>query len=252
MAFCEDRYTSIGTGWPMTIDERDITTRLPSSEEAFDMSRPEQTQTLEEGTSPAGAAKISAFGSVVLLACLFGRNLVHLHRPDDDDQDHDVNGPFWKRHREMDNILLNTSLCLPSHLKLPAGLSNPNVVFTNMSIHTSTICLHQAAIFKAEKNKLPSSVSSESKIRCITAANEIASIMRTISHMDLSAVSQRPWTNGSLLTIVDESLHFVLPLCFCACVCSVPQEQAGRRPNRRLVTVSTFCHECPEATQPTY
>lgn len=89
----------------------------------------------------------------------------------------------------MDTILLNTSLSLPAHLKLPAGLSDPNVVFTNMGIHTSTICLHQAAIFKAEKNKLPASVSSESKARCITAANEIASIMRTISHMDLSAMN---------------------------------------------------------------
>lgn len=192
MAFCEDRYASIGTGWPMTVDERDIMTKLPASEEAFDMSRPEQTQTLAESTDPSGAGKLSSFGSIVLLACLFGRNLVHLHRPDDDDLDHDLNGPFWKRHRQMDNILLNTSLCLPAHLKLPAGLSNPNVVFTNMSIHTSTICLHQAAIFKSEKNKLAASVSSESKVRCITAANEIASIMRTISHMDLSAVSTAP------------------------------------------------------------
>jgi hypothetical protein len=31
-------------------------------------------------------------------------------------------------------------------------------------------------------------VSSESKVRCITAANEIASIMRMVSHLDLSAV----------------------------------------------------------------
>ncbi|POR38419.1 Putative transcriptional regulatory protein [Tolypocladium paradoxum] len=189
MAFCEDRYASIGTGWPMTIDERDVMTKLPASEQAYDMSRPEQTQTLAECTNPSGAGKLSSFGAIVLMACLFGRNLVHLHRPDDDDLDHDLNGPFWKRHRQMDNILLNTSLCLPAHLKLPAGLSNPNVVFTNMSIHTSTICLHQAAIFKAEKNKLAASVSSESKVRCITCANEIASIMRTISHMDLSAMN---------------------------------------------------------------
>ncbi|KAH8735470.1 fungal-specific transcription factor domain-containing protein [Ilyonectria robusta] len=189
MAFCQDRYASIGTGWPMTIDERDIMTNLPSSEEAYDMSRPEQTQSLNECTSPTGAGKLSAYGGIVLMACLFGRNLVHLHRPDADDLDHDLNGPFWKRHRQMDNILLNTSLCLPSHLKLPAGLSNANIVFTNMSIHTSTICLHQAAIFKAEKNKLPGSVSAESKVRCITAANEIASIMRMISHMDLSTVN---------------------------------------------------------------
>ncbi|KAI1206436.1 uncharacterized protein F4807DRAFT_439078 [Annulohypoxylon truncatum] len=189
MAFCKDRYASIGTGWPMTIDERDVMTNLPSSEEAFEMSRPEQTQSLAESMCPAGAAKLSSFGGIVLMACLFGRNLVHLHRPDADDRDHDLNGEFWKRHRNMDNILLNTSLCLPNHLKLPAGLANPNIVFTNMNIHTSTICLHQAAIFKADRNKLPPSVSAESKVRCITAANEIASIMRMVSHLDLCAMN---------------------------------------------------------------
>ncbi|RDA92285.1 hypothetical protein CP533_3254 [Ophiocordyceps camponoti-saundersi (nom. inval.)] len=189
MTFCLDRYASIGTGWPMTIDERDILTKLPASEEAFDMSKPEQTQTLAESLSSSGAAKLSSFGGIVMLGCLFGRNLVHLHRTDDSDLDHDLNGPFWKRHRHMDGILLNTLLCLPPQLKLPAGLSNPNVVFTNMCIHTSAICLHQAAIFKADKNKLAASVTAESKVRCITAANEIASIMRTISHMDLSAAN---------------------------------------------------------------
>ncbi|KAM0274405.1 hypothetical protein ACHAQH_007874 [Verticillium albo-atrum] len=189
MAFCEDRYASIGTGWPMTIDEKDIMTNLPSSDEAFDMSRPEQTQSLQDSMSPAGASKLSSFGGIVLMACLFGRNLIHLHRPDIDDRDNDLNGEFWKRHRTMDNIILNTSLCLPPHIKLPLGLGNPNIVFTNMSIHTSTICLHQAAIFKADKNKLPASVSAESKVRCITAANEIASIMRMISHMDLSSMN---------------------------------------------------------------
>lgn len=197
MAFNEDRYASIGTGWPMTIDEKDIMTNLPASDEAFDMSRPEQSQTLSESMTPAGAGSISTTGGIVLMACLFGRNLLHLHRPDVDDRDHDLNGEFWKRHRNLDNILLNTSLCLPSHLKLPAGLSNPNVIFTNMCIHTSTICLHQAAIFKADKNRLPSSVSAESKVRCITAANEIASIMRMISHIDLSTVSSFRVVNAS-------------------------------------------------------
>ncbi|KAK5651768.1 hypothetical protein OQA88_11730 [Cercophora sp. LCS_1] len=189
MAFCQDRYASIGTGWPMAIDEKDILTNLPSSDDAFDMSRPEQTPPLSESMTPAGAGKLSSFGGVVLMACLFGRNLVHLHRPDVDDRDHDLNGEFWKRHRSMDNILLNTSLCLPLHLKLPNGLGNSNIVFMNMCIHTSTICLHQAAIFKADKNRLPASVSSESKVRCITAANEIASIMRMISHLDLAAMN---------------------------------------------------------------
>lgn len=189
MAFCEDRYASIGTGWPMTVDEKDIMTHLPSSDEAFDMSRPEQTQTLQDAMNPSGATKLSSFGGIVLMACLFGRNLLHLHRPDRDDRDNDLNGEFWKRHRALDNILLNTSLCLPPHMKLPEGRGDPNCVFTNMSIHTSTICLHQAAIFKADKNKLSSSVSTESKVRCISAANEVTAIMKMISHMDLSLVS---------------------------------------------------------------
>lgn len=176
----------------MSIDEKDILTDMPSSEEAFNMSKPERTLSLNDSMSPSGASKLSSFGGVVLMACLFGRNLIHLHRPDSDGRDGDLNGEFWKRHRNMDNILLNTSLSMPSHLKLPNGLNNPNIVFTNMNIHTSTICLHQAAIYKADKNHLPASISAESKVRCITAANEIANIMRLVSHLDLSSVSPPP------------------------------------------------------------
>lgn len=197
MSFCQDRYASIGTGWPLAIDEKDVLTDLPSSDEAFEMSKPERTQSLPEAMNPSGASKLSPFAGVVLMASLFGRNLIHLHRPDADDRDDDLNGEFWKRHRGMDNILLNTSLSMPSHLKLPNGLNNPNIVFTNMNIHTSTICLHQAAIFKADKNHLPASISAESKVRCISAANEIASIMRMISHMDLSAVSVLYYSTGA-------------------------------------------------------
>ncbi|CZS90503.1 related to Zn(II)2Cys6 transcriptional activator [Rhynchosporium graminicola] len=188
-AFCEDRYASIGTGWPMSIDEKDILTDMPASEDAFNMSKSERTLSLNDSMSPSGASKLSSFGGVVLMACLFGRNLIHLHRPDSDGRDNDLNGDFWKRHRNMDNILLNTSLSMPSHLKLPNGLNNPNIVFTNMNIHTSTICLHQAAIYKADKNQLPASISAESKVRCITAANEIANIMRLVSHLDLSSTN---------------------------------------------------------------
>ena len=123
------------------------------------------------------------------MACLFGRNLTHLHRPGPQDNDHDLHGNFWKRHHMYDNILLSVALSLPNHLRLPQGINDPNTVFCNMSIHTSTICLHQAAIFKAEKHRLPAQIVTESKRRCIIAANQISNIMRMISHTDLSLVS---------------------------------------------------------------
>lgn len=164
-------------------------TNLPSSEDAFERSKPMVTGNLEQVLSPNGASNLQPLGGIVLTAAMFGRNLLHLHRPGPADNDDDINGGFWTRHRQIEQILLQTSLGLPDHLRLPGGLTDSNVVFTNMCIHTSSICLHQAAIFKADKYRLPVSVSNESKIRCVTAAAEIASIMRMISHMDLCAVS---------------------------------------------------------------
>jgi hypothetical protein len=124
------------------------------------------------------------------MACLFGRNLLHLHRPDAQDNDHDLNGEFWKRHRSLDNILLNISLSLPHQLRLPAGIYDSNIIFVNMNIHASTICLHQAAIFKADKNLMSPQISGDSKRRCIIAADQITNIMKLVSHVDLSTVSE--------------------------------------------------------------
>lgn len=163
-------------------------TNLPASEDAFDKSKPMATGSLDQVLTPNGASNLQAMGGIVLSTAMFGRNLLHLHRPGPDDRDDDLNGGFWTRHREIEQILLQTTLGLPDHMRLPAGMAESNVVFSNMCIHTSAICLHQAAIFKADKHRLPTSVSNESKIRCVTAAAEIASIMRMISHTDLSAV----------------------------------------------------------------
>lgn len=163
-------------------------TNMPASDMAFDKSKPMPTSSLDQALTPNGLSNLQSFGGVVLTAALFGRNLLHLHRPAADDHPDDLNGEFWTRHRTIENILLQTSLGMPDHLRVPNGLQDPNVVFANMSLHTSAICLHQAAIFKADKHHLPVHVGNESKIRCVTAGVEIASLMRMISHMDLATV----------------------------------------------------------------
>jgi hypothetical protein len=164
-------------------------TNLPASEDSFLKSKPQRTLRLSDIIAGEGIATLAPFACVVVLTSLFGRNLVHIHRPRPNDNDHDLNGEFWKRHRSHDNILLHIALSLPDHLRLPSGMSDVNVIFANMSIHTSTICLHQAAIFKTEKNKMPNQITIESKRRCLVAANQISSIMKMISHVDLTSVS---------------------------------------------------------------
>lgn len=164
-------------------------TNLPASEEAFLKSKPQRTLRLSEIIAGEGISTLSPFACVCVLANLFGRNLNHIHRPQPQDNDHDLNGEFWKRHRSHDNILLHIALSLPDHLRLPGGMDDVNVIFANMNIHTSTICLHQAAIFKAEKNKMSNQIVTESKRRCLVAANQISSIMKMVSHVDLTIVS---------------------------------------------------------------
>jgi hypothetical protein len=110
--------------------------------------------TLKEAMTAEGAGLVSPFGGVCLMASLFGSNLTHLHRPDADEKDDDLSGEFWKRHRHMDHILLNIQMSLPSHFRLPAGIDDPNVVFTNMNIATSTIC--KPKVFLAVRDQINS------------------------------------------------------------------------------------------------
>jgi hypothetical protein len=222
MAFCQDRYASIGTGWPMTFDEADILTNLPASEEAFLRSQPEPTSQLAEVLNGQGTENISSFSGVILLSTLYGRNLTHLHRPSEDDADHDLNGKFWKRHRQLDNILLNISLVMPQALRLPGAIQDPNAIFCNMNVHTATICLHQAAIFKADKNQLPAQISAESKRRCIVAADQVTNIMKMISHIDLSLVILSLLYRITL-TRLDEPFPCFLSLRLRSSLCSIPQ-----------------------------
>lgn len=165
-------------------------TCLPVSEEAYESCTAQKAPSLEEAMRPQQAAQLSSFAGLVLVTHFFGLNLTHLHRPEPNQQEHDLNGPFWKRHRTMDNDLLKTALQLPSYLRLPSGVRNPNIVFLNFALHTSTICLHQAAIFKAEKNRLPNNIIEQSRTRCVLAAAEIASVMRLTSHLDVTGVSE--------------------------------------------------------------
>lgn len=166
-----------------------IMTYLPASERAYDTSTPEKAPTLGDAITPAQVAMLSSFAGVVFVTHFFGLNLTHLHRPEPNQRENDLNGEFWKRHHSMDNNLTQTSILLPSHLRLPAGVRNPNIVFLNFSIHTSTICLHQAAIFKAEKHQLPKSIVEKSRDRCLAAANAIEEVMRQTCHLDIAGVN---------------------------------------------------------------
>lgn len=212
-----------------------ILTNVPASDEAYDRSIPQQTMTLHESLRSKQASNLSSMAGVIFMAYFFGQNLTHLHRPEPNEQEDDLQGEFWKRHRRMDNTILNISLSLPPHLRLTSGVREPKVVFLNMGIHTAAISLHQAAIFKAEGNALPSNVVEQSQLRCLIAAGEIATTMRLVSHLDPAAVNPYPCQKAKPWRLTHKQMNPFMAFClyvaarvFVQCLKKIPNQQEWR------------------------
>ncbi|KAL3421389.1 fungal specific transcription factor [Phlyctema vagabunda] len=201
-AYFGDRWISAGTGWPMSINESDIFTKLPTSEFAFKNGTDETGPFLPDVLAGDSASQLkSPFGGLILAATLFGRNFSHIHENTGDENAQDIqNGTFWHRYRELDNILSGSFIHLPDDLKISAGLEDEDlrIIFLHMGLHTSVICLHKAAAITAMKYILDPNLVFSSISRSIVAAEEITSMMKMISHHDIAEMN--PWTGFALYT----------------------------------------------------
>ncbi|KAJ0341839.1 hypothetical protein COL922a_001933 [Colletotrichum nupharicola] len=179
-AYCIDCHASISTGWPTLIDPNEITTHLPSSEEAFNSAREEKTSTMQDAFK---GASYSTFAGAVIICYVFNMLLKHVHweRPNDRPGDFEY-GEFWKRHRDIDNLLSSAFMFLPERFRLPQSMKDPTAVHTNLNLHASIICLHHAAIDRIEQHKLPEQLKTASQLRLRTAAEEVVNIVKLTSH----------------------------------------------------------------------
>ncbi|OGM50656.1 C6 transcription factor Prf [Aspergillus bombycis] len=187
--FCIDKFAVIGTGWPVGVDETEIMTNLPASEEAFIAGKSEPTARLNDVLKGEGLATLSPLASIGFVSCIFGRITNHLRLPHSQDDDSYSTGGFWQRHRSCDEILLQFSLSMPNHLRLPNGMGNPNIIFCNIALHTAVICLHQAAIHRAEWNNISEFPIIESMLRCSAAAQRILEIIKMVGPINMSKVN---------------------------------------------------------------
>jgi len=120
----------------------------------------------------------------VVTCHIFTQLLKHVHRPLPDDCPEDYQrGKYWKRHRELDNILSSSFMFLPERFRLPKYCRDPVAIFQNLNLHASVICLHNSACDKVDKFKLPSHIKEASQMRCLTAAYEVVNIMKMTSHV---------------------------------------------------------------------
>ncbi|KAI3579280.1 hypothetical protein IWW34DRAFT_622841 [Fusarium oxysporum f. sp. albedinis] len=176
--FCSDRFVSGITGWPALVNEKDIETRLPASDDAFDMGTNEATPFLIAALQ--GGTLYSPFAGKVLTAHTFHRTLEHTFRSLPNDGIEDIaNGPYWIRQRGIDADLSNMILYLPENLRLPQYGQNRNAVVVNVGIHTSVICIHRAALAKIREFGLAADLFANSRLRLLPSAEQILNALKS-------------------------------------------------------------------------
>jgi len=154
---------------------------LPSSEEAFKACREEKTPNLENILLEQTTTGLSSYGATVVAASLYGQLVHHLHRKNNKNCLEDlVNGHYWQRHRELDSLFSKWLMILPSSLRFKRENEDCNTFFANLNFQALIVCLHQAAIVKAELFKLDAGISRHSQQRSDAASEEIVRLMRLV------------------------------------------------------------------------
>ncbi|KAK1638757.1 hypothetical protein BDP81DRAFT_514203 [Colletotrichum phormii] len=195
----EERWRTCGsTGWPVMINQQDITTHLPASDTAFETGVEEQASPLTSILLQEGR-DFSAFAGRVLAAASFFQTFQHSTRtlPDDDLTDPRTSRN-WKRHREIYNDLVGLLGALPDDLTLPKNIQCHNATFVNAIIHTSVILLHRAALARVEFLGLPEHMAKQSRARLICAVEEILNIFRMMP--DITQTLKNPMLTFSMYT----------------------------------------------------
>ena len=162
-----------------------MNTRLPASDEAYAYGREEQTRFL--GDQLLETEPHSSFAGMVLTAQIFHRTIEHNSSDHSQGQVANVSSDeaYWQRHREIDNDLKFMLLLLPEPLCLPENYKIHNAVFVNVMLHTATICLHRAALWRMKSNLhgLPSYMIRLSQDRLVPAAEEILNIFKMVPEL---------------------------------------------------------------------
>ncbi|KAM5515487.1 major facilitator superfamily transporter [Fusarium oxysporum f. sp. phaseoli] len=182
--FLSDRLVCGTTGLPLCINQKDVTTLLPTSEKAFADGHSEPASPLKPLHS------FTTLGSSILTARVFIANLFHrvlnhtscispgIHIKRDQHE-------FWDRHCRLDNELSLCTIKLPENARIGNPIYNRDAVIVNTELQAAIISLHRGAIWNlsfSEHNSCGEEVKRQqahhSQERVMNSAQEIAHILR--------------------------------------------------------------------------
>lgn len=176
-----------------------ISTHLPVDD--LDEVNPGEGTTLGEAVKTSVAGLLCPLQGTALVSSLSIRAVTHVSQVY---KEHSFDAPgydFWTHHHHLNELLNHASNSTLAHLKPIERKVEPNVVFINVILQSSIICLHQAVIYRVsrvEKRTAPA-VRLESEQRCLEAVQELISAVGYIGQVSTAKVSntnlhQISWT----------------------------------------------------------
>ncbi|KAL8971656.1 MAG: hypothetical protein Q9183_000945 [Haloplaca sp. 2 TL-2023] len=166
--FIIDAYASVRSGSPVAIDQTKVTTALPSPQAVPDPSQPPMPP-LDKAKVLYGTAHLSSFTGLVLMVSLYRRCSTHIKLSLDSEP-----YSFWEHHYSIDKDIKACIDALIGQLDVQGFLQDEIALALSLNLSAIDICLHEAALVKADKEGLPRALIAECNNRCGEAAMRIA------------------------------------------------------------------------------
>lgn len=113
-------------------------------------------------------APLSSFAANAVMICLYQRYYDHIQS-----SHNEASYAFWETHYAIDKAInhCRTTL-LAQHMNGNSG-DDPLAIGMRMSLNTLKINLHETALFKVEKEQLPTNLATEAREQCASAVTDI-------------------------------------------------------------------------------
>lgn len=181
VAYCLDRFISVGNRGLLTLSEEVICTCLPSLETDFQNGQIGQTWFLSEAI--ASGDQFSPLAECAIMATICGRVLSHNHVATVEQVYGNAAMDFWVRHEWLNSILIKQRDTFSLNHPSVSIFADPMLIFAFMAVHATTIYLCKVAEALREVGQYGTSVESPTSVteyqsQALWAAREIARLSK--------------------------------------------------------------------------
>ena len=189
IAYLLDRLVSIPRGWPLTLNEQMVSSRLPAPEMDFQSSKPLQMSFLSEVIVFSEHTTLSTFTKCIVVVTIFGRTMAHQQQSKVECVYQNVSEDFWSRHNWLDTMLTQQQIILSTEYPLASQHVDPTMLFIDMMVHTTVLYLHNIVESMPWKGDEYQETVLEYQRRALTAAVHINTLTKPLSQLSCFKVS---------------------------------------------------------------